>query len=175
MHYEELVELNTMGRELDEDEKKMLKKDAWSKCGKGVILLLLLTIAVGVVVFILFAMDKNNLYLRGRGVYKLFIGAIVLLIWAIVYIFVTFKHSILALIYADKAKMVEVKEVNFKELDKAGYKHYGDIMVKINGVVKTLEVPIMRDSVKMVMWQRKGKLYFVPDKYYMLGMMEPQK
>ena len=34
MHYEELVELNTMGRELDEDEKKMLKKDAWSKCGK---------------------------------------------------------------------------------------------------------------------------------------------
>lgn len=172
------IELSTMGRELTEEEKKELKKDVLGKSLTGLIVVLLVAVVLCVLAFIIPEIIDSlkdshyQLRLRHKSLRNIFFLLVAGVACIALYMVSTLKTAFVSLPYIKDAKVIEVKIIDMKQKQNVAYKNYGVVTVHIDGVPQNLDVPIMNNHVKYVRWQRKGKLYFVPEKFYIMGKSE---
>lgn len=172
---DERMELQTMGREITEEEKKELKKDVMGKSLTGLILVLVVAIVLFILSFVIPDMidsvneSNSTVHLRGKTIRKIIVFLSAGAACIAIYMVSTLKTAFEALPEIKKAKVVEVKVIDIKEKKNTAYKNYGVVSVHVNGTPKNIDVPILDSHAKYVRWQKKGKLYFVPEKFYMLS------
>ena len=170
------VDLDTMGRELNEAEQRALKKDVMGKTMIGLIVVLVLAVVVFILSFVIpeviDTVKDTEVHLNRRAVRKTFTFIALGLSGIAVYMVSTLKTAFEALPEIKKAKVVDIDVDFVKDKKNDAYKHYGTIKVSIGGSIKILDVPVIENDAKYVRWKKKGKLYFVPEKFYMLGKVD---
>ena len=175
MSMDERIELQTMGREITEEEQKELKKDALGKSLTGLIVVLVVAVVLSILAFVIPEMVDSisesdyHLHLRGKSIRKIMIFLAALAAGIALYMVSTLKTAFEALPQIKKSKVIEVNVIDIKEKQNVAYKNYGVVTVYINGTPQNIDIPILNNHAKYVRWQKKGKLYFVPDKFYILG------
>lgn len=174
-------------REITEEERKEVSKDVNEKLYSGIavfiVIAMIAVVAIILVVFGDFDIDlsfiKYASHRTVKNIIKLIICIVIGIIGFVSASFIKTKNVVKTKFNLDNLRVANVEVVSIVEKEVKGYKKVANVKIVDNGAgevfqnpIMQSDIPILKESAKYVQWQKKGKLYFEPDKCYYLGKAE---